>query len=391
MPLKRLFVSALLFTSFTSLAAPVRAEEAGVRFTEAYGPMTPRYARELADLDPKATSGKMLDLSYWRERLLTLRNLKDATLTRRGDTVEISLTEAPFVSVMPKVVPFVLPVGLELGAEDWRLGGQYYDLKAWAGYVWSGVTLYDPDRAETTRLGSLGYNFPEAYARAGILAWPYTRIYLEGKVAGATMEGDTALASGFGPIDGALVMLGPLIRYDDADHPDMPRQGTRARLGALFGPKALGNAGEYQRYDGYLQWYAPLGSSDSLAIGLHGGMGSGEVPLAQAYQLGGGSYLRGYTGSRFVGNQMLALSVELRHALWPRIGGSALTLWSTAFADAGRSWNHGAAIAFPRDIRPAVGGYLGLSLGTWYIGRLEAAVGNEGPFVNIAAGLPFPW
>jgi len=388
--LKRFFTGAFIL-SFLAAPAWAESELAGVTFTDSYGPMTPRYLRELEGLDPKRANSEGLELAPWRLRLLSLRNLAEVSLTRRGERLEVDLREAPYVTVVPKLLPFVLPFGLEVGAEDWRLGGQYYDFKAWGGYIWSGVTLYDPNQAEAMRRGSLAYNFPEAYARAGVLVLPYTRVYLEGKVAGAGMDGDVALASDYGAIRGTMVTASPFVRYDDTDHPDVPRMGSRARAGVLFGPKGLGNTGNYLRYDGYLQKYVPLGQLDSLAIGLHGGMGEGDLPLAQAYWLGAGSYLRGYMGSRFIGNQMLALNVELRHALWPRMGGSELTLWSTAFADAARSWNHGGTIAFPRDIRPSLGGYLGLSLGTWYIGRLEAAVGNEGPFVNIAAGLPFPW
>lgn len=381
-----------LLTAILSLAfltAPARAEDgvSRVRFTESYGPMTPKYARELSDLGRLDSP----DLEAWRKRLLTLRNLKDATFTLQGDRIDVSLTETPYVVISPKVLPFVLPVGLEVIAEDWRLGGQYYDFKAWAGYVWSGVTLYEPNQLEAAQRGNLSYNFAEAYARGGVMVLPYTRVYLEGKVAGADMAGNTAIASEYGTVGGAMVTVSPFLRFDDTDHPDMPRRGTRVRAGVLFGPKALGNTGDYLRYDAAFQEYVPLGELDSLAIGLHGGAGGGDLPLPQAYMLGAGNFLRGYTGSRFVGNQMLALSLELRHALWPSIMSSGVTLWSTAFVDAARSWNQGAAIAFPQDIRPSVGGYLGLSLGTWYIGRVEAAVGNEGPFVNIAAGLPFPW
>ena len=368
------------------LATPAFAQGGGarLRFAEDYGPMAPKYAREVEGLDA-------LDLELWRRRLLTLRNLKDVSVTREGDQIAVSLTEAPYVVIAPKVVPVVWPVGLEVIVEDWRLNGQYYDFKGWAGYVWRGVTLYEPGQATAISRGSLTYNFLEAYARAGMMVLPYTRVYLEGKVAGADMAGNTAIASDYGTVGGAMVTLSPFVRFDDTDHPDMPRRGTRVRAGALFGPRLLGNSGDYVRYDGTFQEYWPLGELDSLALGVHGGIGAGDLPLPQAYWLGAGNYLRGYMGSRFVGNQMLAATLELRHALWPSILGSGLTLWSTAFVDVARSWNHGAAIAFPHDIRPSLGGYLGLSLGTWYIGRLEAAVGNEGPFVSLNAGLPFPW
>lgn len=387
MPIRSLIATFLLLAS---LAAPVRAERlASVSLTEAYGPMTARYLRQLEGLERENLD--QLDLGVWRARMLKLRNLKDVHFTRSGKGLEVTLQEQPYLQVIPKFIPFVLPVGLEVIAEDWKLAGQYFDVKAWAGYVWSGVTLYEPDHAEARARGSLNYNFPEAYARLGLMVLPYTRIYLEGKAAGAGMEGEPLHAAGFGTVHGAMFTLSPFIRYDDTDQPDLPQKGKRARLGVLFGPKGWGNPGDHLRYDAAYQHYFPLGAHDSLAIGIHGGLAEGELPLAHAYWLGAGNYLRGYSGTRFVGNQMLALSVELRHALWRDVLGTGVTLWSTGFVDAARSWNRGAAIAFPQDIRPAIGGYLGLSHGTWFIGRLEAAVGNEGPFVNIAAGLPFPW
>lgn len=372
--------------AFALLASSAQAQEGPLRlrFAEDYGPMTPRYTREVEGLDPE-------NLEAIREKLLSLRNLKDAEVKHEGDTVTIRLTEAPYVVIVPKVVPFFWPVGVEAIAEDWRLGGHYYDFKGWAGYVWSGVTLYEPGEGAAVKQGSLTYNFLEAYARAGVMVLPYTRIYLEGKVAGNDMTGNTALAASYGRIGGAMVTLSPFIRFDNTDHPDMPRRGTRIRAGVLLGPRVLGNSQDYLRYDGTFQAYWPLGKHDCLALSLHGGWGEGNLPLPVAYWLGGGNYLRGYASSRFIGNQMLSTSFELRHALLPNLWDTGLTVWSAAFLDAGRAWPALGPLSFPEDIRPAVGGYLGLSLGNWYIGRLEAAVGNEGPFVSINAGLPFPW
>lgn len=387
-PLPLLRAGTVLLGVLYLLAAPAAAAEtaAPVVFSDSYGPMTPKYQRELSGLTPEEPN-----LEAWRARLLTLRNLKDATLKRLGDRIHVELIETPHWTFAPKPLPFVLPVGLELGAEDWRLGGHYYDFKGWAGYIWSGVTLYDADRTGSERTGSLTYNYPEAWARAGVMVWPYTRVYLEGRAAGAAMDGNPAIASAYGSTQGAIGTISPFVRYDDTNHPDIPQWGSRAKAGMLWGPQWLGNSGSFLRYDGYLQHYIPFGKWDSLALGLHGGVADGNLPLAQIYWLGGGNFLRGYSSSRFIGNQMLAFSAEYRHALFPDIAGTGLTIWSTAFVDAARSWNRGAAIAFPQDIRPAVGGYLGASWGSWYIGRLEAAIGNEGPFVNIGAGLPFPW
>lgn len=350
-----------------------------------YGFMTPRYLRCLSF---KATE---LDWTRTRTNLLRLRNVSDVTFLRQGDKTVVSVLEHPVAALNPKVIPVIFPVGIEAFIEDWHLGDQYYDLKAWAGYNWSTLTLYDPAQVSPVRLGELVYNYPEAWLRGGMLVAPYTRLYLEGRAFDATMLGDARIASDFGSMQGPAFTGAVIGRYDDADHPDIPTDGQRAKLSWLVGPEALGNPGDFQRLEAYYQRYWALGERGCLAFAANGGLGLGDLPLAQTFRVGSADYTRGYDANRFVGNQFVSMSLEYRHVLWRNLWNTGLSLHGAAFGDLGRCWNVGSGIPFPQDVRPAAGLYGGLSLGDWYIGRLEAAMGTEGLFVHIGTGLPFPW
>lgn len=354
---------------------------------ESYGPMAPRYLRCLSFKEGL----RGLDLTRTRENLLRLRNIQDVAFRDLGGETIIQVVEKPVGAITPKFIPFIFPVGLEAWIEDWKLGGQYHDLRAWVGYNWSTLTLYDPAQISPVQLGDLVHNYPEATLRWGLLVAPYTRLYLEGRAIDATMLGNPRIAAAFGPVRGAALTGATLLRYDDADHPDIPTDGTRAKLGWLVGPQALGNPGDFQRLEAYYQRYWPLGDRGCLAFGVHSGLGLGDLPLAQTFRVGSADYTRGYAANRFVGNQFVATSLEYRHVLVPNLWNTGLGLHGAAFVDAGRVWNAGAGIPFPEDVRPAAGVYGGLSLGSWYIGRLEAAVGTEGTVVHIGTGLPFPW
>lgn len=369
------------------LGATAAAIAAPAGFAESYGAMTPRYQRCLSFKSGRAE----LDLARTREKLLGLRNIQDVAFRELAGATVIELFEKPVTTITPKVIPVIFPVGLEAWVEDWRIGGHYHDLKAFVGYNWSTLTLYDPAQISPVHLGDLVHNYPEATLRWGLLVAPYTRFYLEGRAIDATMLGDARIASAFGPMRGAALTGATMLRYDDADHPDIPTDGNRAKLTWLVGPEALGNPGDFQRLEAYYQRYWPIGDRACLAFGAHGGLGLGDLPLAQTFRVGSADYTRGYAANRFVGNQFVATSLEYRHVLWQNLFNTGLSLHGAAFVDVGRSWNAGGGIPFPQDVRPAAGVYGGLSLGTWYIGRLEAALGTEGMVVHIGTGLPFPW
>jgi len=356
-------------------------------FVESYGPMTPRYQRCLT-FKP---GGSELDLDRTREKLLRLRNIQDVTFRREGDGTRVEVAEHPVTSLYPMLIPLVPPVGIEALVQDWHVGGQYYDLRAFVGYNWSTLTIYDPVQLTPVRLGELIHNYPEASLRWGMLVAPYTRFYLEGRAIDGTMVGDPAIAADFGSMRGPALTGSSFLRYDDGDDPDIPTEGSRAKLKWLLGSQALGNPADYQRVEAYYQRYWSLSEDGCLAFGANGGFGLGDLPLSQTFRVGSADYTRGYDANRFVGNQFVAMSLEYRHVLWRNILNTGLALHGAAFADLGRCWNAGSGVPFPQDVRPAAGVYGGLSLGAWYIGRLEAAMGNEGLVVHLGTGLPFPW
>ncbi|HEY9855084.1 MAG TPA: BamA/TamA family outer membrane protein [Stenomitos sp.] len=354
---------------------------------DSYGSMTPRYQRCLR-FKP---GGSELDWARTRDQFMRLRNIQDVAFRRVADGIRVEVVEHPVTSLNPMVIPWIPPVGVEALLQDWHVGGQYYDLRAFLGYNWSTLTIYDPARLTPIRLGELIHNYPEAALRWGMLVAPYTRLYLEGRAIDGTMVGDPAIASGFGSMRGPALTGSTFLRYDDADDPDIPTDGNRAKLKWLVGPQALGNPADYQRVEAYYQRYWSLSEDGCLAFGANGGFGLGDLPLSQTFRVGSADYTRGYDANRFVGNQFVALSLEYRHVLWRNLLNSGLTLHGAAFTDVGRCWNAGAGVPFPQDVRPAAGVYGGLSLGNWYIGRLEAAMGTEGLVVHLGTGLPFPW
>lgn len=380
--LARTAAGLFLLASASAQAAPLSHG-----FADSYGAMTPRYLRCVSLKEGRAE----LDLARTRDNLLRLRNVQDVTFSELDGATRIEILERPVTTITPKLIPVIFPVGLEAWIEDWRLGGQYHDIKAYAGYNWSTLTLYDPSQLTPVLLGDLVHNYPEASIRWGMLVLPYTRFYLEGRAIDATMLGDPRIETTYGSMRGAALTGATFLRYDDADHPDIPTDGIRSKLSWMVGPRALGNPGDFQRIDAYYQRYWPLSERTCLAFGAHGGVGLGELPLAQTFRVGSADYTRGYAANRFVGNQFVATSLELRHVLVKDLWNSGVGLHAAGFLDVGRSWNGREGIPFPQDVRPAAGVYGGLSLGSWYVGRLEAAVGTEGLVVHLGTGLPFPW
>lgn len=375
--------------AWAGLSAPAIAQVAQPTpgLAGSYGSMSPLYLRCIRFKDGRAE----LDLARTREKLLSLRNIQEVAFREQDGETLIEIVERPVTTVAPWVIPVTPPVGLEARIEDWRIGDQYYDLRAFAGYNWSTLTLYDPFQIAPVRIGDLVHNYPEASLRWGALVIPYTRFYLEGRAIDATMLGNPDIAKGIGSMRGPALTGSAFLRYDDADHPDIPTDGSRAKLGLMLGPRLFGNPGDFQRLDAYFQHYWHLSDRACVAFGVNGGLGMGDLPLAQTFRVGSADYTRGYAANRFVGNQFVASSLEYRHVLLSNLWNSGLSLHGAGFVDLGRCWNAGGGVPFPQDVRPAAGVYGGLSRGNWYIGRLEAAMGTEGMVIHLGTGLPFPW
>lgn len=330
------------------------------------------------------------------QRLSTAAPLEGAELKRIGDRLEVILKERPVYSLLPVPVPYLWEVALSGAAEQWRIGPTYWLANAEGGYVW------DAMRVEALQGGASQHeaNHRYGFASLGAMFWPDITGLLRFEAYGADIQGD--LARSYDPsalAKGWSFTMGPELRFDQVDSNFFPREGLRARASANFGPLALGNQMDFARYQAEVQRYFPLGEGSALLTGLNGGFGRGTLPWHEKLQAGGITNFRGYAGRRFLGDQLLVGTLEVRKRLlenmdWfglSRFGLSKQGLTGGLFLDVGRAWDTKLSVQFPQDARIGVGGFLGFSLGNWNASRIEVGFGNEGPSIGLTMGLPFDW
>lgn len=391
------------------LASPARAEAlespfeptgdpiGEITFATDPGAMAPRYLRALklqvGDRPTKSQLGLAL------QRLSSLPNLSGVELKQVGPILTLDIQEQPVSSFLIVPVPFLWMVSANAAVKDWHVGDFYLSSEAELGYTWDCLRVYDPRQAQPSPLGFTN-NYVYGLGNTGVLLAPDLRLQLNAEGYVSSIQPDTpgaSLAQTYAPQaqgTGFSLTLGPELQYDNSDDANFPRLGTRIRVGSFFGSPYLGGQSDYAIYRGELQRYSPIGASETVITGIKAGVGRGELPWNHKFWAGGIYNLRGYPYQRFLGDQLLVGSLEYRRRLatdlvpaWV----SGLGLTGGAFVDVGRAWESRLGTPFPQDIRTGVGGYLGLSLGTWSVGRLEVSYGTEGPYVGMATGLPFDW
>lgn len=368
-----------------------------ITFATDPGAMAPRYLRALQLQVGDRPTRSQLGLA--RERLSSLPNLANVALKQDGSLLTLEFEERPVSSFLVVPVPFLWLVSANAAFRDWRVGDYYVSSKAELGYAWDTLRVYDPRQAKPSPMG-FNNDYVYGLASAGVLLAPDLRLSLFGEGYFSNILPDTpgaALSETYAPQAqgrGFSLTVGPELRYDNADDEIFPRLGTRVRVGSYFGSPYLGGLSDYAVYRGELQRYSPLGPSETLVTGIRGGMGRGELPWNHKFWAGGIYNLRGYPYQRFLGDQLLVGTLEYRRRLgidlapgWVK----GLGLTGGAFVDVGRAWEARVGTPFPQDIRTGAGGYLAVSLGDWNVGRLEVSTGTEGPYVGLAAGLPFDW
>lgn len=400
---------ALSLAVLACLASPARAdaldtpfEPTGdpigeISFASDPGAMAPRYLRALSLQVGDRPTRSQLGLAL--KRLASLPNLAHVELKRNGSLLTLEFEERPVSSVLIVPVPFLWKVAANAAFKDWHVGSLYVSTKGQLGYVWDSLQVYDPQQAQPTPVG-FSNDYLYGLADAGILLAPDLRLQLsaEGYLSNIQpgMPG-AALTQTYAPKaqgTGFSLTLGPELQYDNSDDESFPRLGTRVRVGSAFGSPYLGGQSDFALYRGELQRYSPLGPSETVVTSFKAGMGRGELPWNHKFWAGGIYNLRGYPYQRFLGDQLLVSTLEYRRRLGTNLAPgwvSGLGLTGGAFVDVGRVWEARLGTPFPQDIRAGVGGYLGMALGSWNVGRLEVSYGTEGPYVGLAAGLPFDW
>ncbi len=177
------------------------------------------------------------------------------------------------------------------------------------------------------------------------------------------------------PEDGEDVSWGVGVSFTDVADLGVRREGVAYGGGISFGSTELGADRDHQRIDLFYRRYQTLGGDlpASLYWQLRGGW-AGDTPFGDdAYSIGSGSSLRGYTRDFRAGDMQLLANVEYLH---PLFGNPAVR--GVVFTDIGGVWDKDDID--PGDIHVGAGVGLRINL-RWFVRtdiRVDAAYGNEG-------------
>lgn len=376
-------------------AEPAQDPIGEIRFEADPGPMGPRYLRTLGLKVGDRPTRDTLDQAAERLRA-TFPTLAEVELVRHGPDLDLRLQEQPISSWVLVPIPFVWEVGGIAGLAGLKGLGQVWSGKLEAMYCWDSFRVFDPTQAAYAPLAPrLSDNYGYLKGEWGWLAASDWQLLLsgEGYLSAMSLDPQTTYQPG-ALTHGPSLTLGPDLRYDGTDDEAFPRTGTRARVGLDWGSSLWGNSADFALYHGEVHRYSPLGPQEALVTALRLGYGRGEIPWHHKFQAGGVYNLRGYDYERFMGDRLMVGTVEYRRKLFAdldAVGMHHVSVIGGTFLDVGRAWESTAGISFPQDVRAGVGGFLALALGSWNVGRVEVALGTEGPTIGITTGLPFEW
>jgi outer membrane protein insertion porin family len=151
---------------------------------------------------------------------------------------------------------------------------------------------------------------------------------------GATTPGDRpgtpVVAAPLHP-GGRLASVTVGLLQDFRDNLSDPTKGTFRQVSLESAGSFLGGEEKYQQLVGEFRYYRPLSSRVVLATRLMGGTSFGEVPLFEAFSVGGANTLRGYEEDRYRGRRFWLTNVEYRRAFTD-------SLTAVAFVDAGSAY-----------------------------------------------------
>lgn len=393
-----LAIALLLLGAAPTLAAePPHLERAHdpieeIDFRPVADAMEPRYLRqlELKVGDRAFTS----DLNQAAQRLNALPFIDQATVSQEGPVLHVDLAEKPVLYAVPVPLPIISQLGIMTGLEEWHLAQHYWLAHAQLFYFWDHFRVYDPTNLTPVKQADHVDDYVWGNFDFGTQVAPDWRLVLTGEDYLSTLGALTGTYAPVAQANGNTFMMGPELRYDNADDPAFPRLGTRFRIGTYFGSSLFGNPNDFTIYRGEIQRYIPISRTECLLASLTGGIGRGVVPWHEKFQAGGNVELRGYAYQRFLGDRLVAGTLEYRRILY---GGSSLLdakgpgITGGMFLDVGRAWESTLGTPFLQDLRPSAGGYLALTWGRTHIGRLEAGIGSEGPLITTAFGMPFDW
>ncbi len=109
------------------------------------------------------------------------------------------------------------------------------------------------------------------------------------------------------------VTLGAL--QDFRDNPADPNRGNYRRVTLEIAGSFLGGNVDYRKITGEYRYFYPLSSKEVVAARVVAGTSFGDLPLFEAFSVGGANSLRGYEEDRYRGEDFLLLNVEYRRRI----------------------------------------------------------------------------
>lgn len=181
------------------------------------------------------------------------------------------------------------------------------------------------------------------------------------------------------------------IVYSTLDSPTIPTHGGYGKLSVENSSKILGSSAEYRHYEVEMKGFIPLDDARYITAFrfLYNQTLGDDVPFLERSILGGETTLRGYGRNRFIDSSCLLLNLEERIRLFRWEIFDVTADWELApFIDFGavmksldkadtKSFEFNPGVGFRALVRPNI------------IGRVDVAMGQDGPAVFVGLGYPF--
>lgn len=168
--------------------------------------------------------------------------------------------------------------------------------------------------------------------------------------------------------------------YDTRDNVFAPTEGRRVGLTTEFAGRFIGGDFNYNKYTFDASQYLKVGNQHVVALRLQGGYGTGDLPDASKFAVGGIDSLRGYDDLEFKGSKMVTATAEYRFPIVKKVQG-------VVFTDIGNAWDDNASNN-QMHLKSSVG--VGVNVNT-PLGpiRLDYARGDQGGKVEFGFGGQF--
>lgn len=178
---------------------------------------------------------------------------------------------------------------------------------------------------------------------------------------------------------------------DFRDDPMDPTRGTYRSISVENAGSFMGGDNDFRQIVGELRAYRPFGKRAVIATRLMAGTSFGDLPLFEAFSVGGANTLRGYEEDRFRGRKFVLFNAEYRHRVTKNLTGVLFVDVGDAFGGVFRTPIPGFEIgAEDQDLNAHYGVGIGVRVKT-QIGplRLDVGFGEEGSRAHFNFGHTF--